>query len=247
MQHPLKSQLISKNNNSYYGLYQISYPCTKCRACNSPIHGNNENIIKQHIIAPTLMDKTIPNPGFPAVTIRLWKSTCIILAGVNSSNTKRYCLQYGNSNSLAPNPHMSLSMDRRPAIATIVPRIAPAKTISVKSCDARFVFQSPIFLATIALPPVANIAPRPTMTLITGVTIFKADNASVLTKRDMMMVSPMVYNPIKIIIKMVGNANCKSDFIVKSLQANFGDFLKGFHSLSLASKSYFCRVSFCVG
>ena len=72
------------------------------------------------------------------------------------------------------------------------PKINPNKIRSVKSCFARLGSPAPIFLATMALPPVAIIVPKPTIKLIIGQTMLIADKASVLTKRDINMVSTIV-------------------------------------------------------
>ena len=53
----------------------------------------------------------------------------------------------------------------------------------------------------------ASIVPIPTIRLIIGHTILIADRAFVLINLDTNIVSTIVYNPIKIIIKIVGNAN----------------------------------------
>ena len=80
-------------------------------------------------------------------------------------------------------------------MAISIPSIAPQKTIKVKSCEASFIFFSPILRAIIALPPVASIVPSPTIRLITGVTMLIADRASVFTNRDTNIVSPMYIVP----------------------------------------------------
>ena len=126
------------------------------------------------------------------MTIRFWKSTCRILAGVKRRRIIRYSLQYGKSRSPAPSPRMISSMQRTPVTAIHIPRVAPQNTIRAKSWDASLSFPSPIFLAMTALPPVASMVPSPTMMLITGVTMLIADRASVFTKRDTKIVSPMV-------------------------------------------------------
>ena len=63
----------------------------------------------------------------------------------------------------------------------------------------------------IAFPPAAIIVPRPTVILITGHTILIEERASVLTNCATKIVSTMVYNPMNIIIKIVGKAKRRSE------------------------------------
>ena len=148
-----------------------------------------------------------------------------MLAGVNNSRTKRYSLQYGNRIPLAPSPQTILSIKAVPTTAISTPKKTPAEIISVKSCAAFCCSPAPILRATIALPPVASIVPRPTIRLIMGQTIFNAESAFVSTNRATKIVSTTVYKPMNIIIKMVGKANFSNDFMVKSCDSGFKSFI----------------------
>ena len=138
---------------------------------------------------------------------------------------KRYSLQYGNKILLAPSPQTILGVKAVPNTAINTPNKMPAKIISVKSCAALFCSPAPILRATIALPPVASIVPRPTIKLITGQTIFNAESAFISANRATKIVSTTVYSPINIIIKIVGNANFSNDFIVKFCDSGFISFI----------------------
>gem|GEM_PF-4455772 len=162
---------------------------------------------------------------------------------MNNSRMKRYSLQYGNRILLAPSPHTILSIKTVPNTAINTPNKMPAEIISVKSCAALVCSPAPILRATIALPPVASIVPRPTIRLITGQTIFNAESAFVSTSRATKIVSTTVYSPMNIIIKIVGNANFSNDFIVKSCDS-------GFRSLIVLALRFFsvkykplCRIA----
>ena len=145
----------------------------------------------------------------------------------------RYSLQYGNRIPLAPSPRIILSINAVPKTVMITPNKAPAPMIRVKSCDALTVSPAPIFLATMALPPVASMVPSPTIRLITGHTILSADSALVPTNRATKIVSTIVYSPMSSIIIIVGSANFSNDFISKSCESGFPSSCTSFmpHSL----------------
>ena len=103
-----------------------------------------------------------------------------------------------------------------PAPAMRLPRATPKHRRRVNSLEASSPLPSPSVRPITAPPPMASIDPRPTIRLITGVTMLTADRASVLTKRETTIVSPMVYSPIKTIVTMVGKANFSRETAVKS-------------------------------
>ena len=74
----------------------------------------------------------------------------------------------------------------------IIPNTKALIAIRVKFSLACLIFPSPIFVATIALPPVANIIPTPKTKFITGNTIFDADKASAPTNLDINIPSTIV-------------------------------------------------------
>ena len=157
-------------------------------------------------------------------------------------------MQYGNKILPAPSPQTILSIKTIPKTASTTPARTPAAIISVKSCAALVGFPAPILRAITALPPVASIVPRPTIRLITGQTIFNAESAFVATKRATKIVSATVYSPMKIIIKIVGNANFSSDFMVKfcdnGLRSSISSALRFFFLQCIAAETVFCFLQY---
>ena len=89
-------------------------------------------------------------------------------------------------------------------ISIIIPTTKAPNVINVKFSLASSTLFSPNFLATIALPPVANIVPTPKTKKIIGYTIFDADKALAPTNLEINIPSMIVYREKHIIMITVG-------------------------------------------
>ena len=87
------------------------------------------------------------------------------------------------------------------------PKIIENKILIVKLLFASIKFLPPIYIAEIALPPVAKIKAIPVRIFIMGYTIFIAAKESVPTNVATKIPSKIVYKVLKKEVKYVGSIN----------------------------------------